>query len=94
MLPVSSWLSFSTTRWIVVSMLCHTTVAPGGTVAGFGENDWLPFSLTTLIVIASAGGGLPGPVVDELPYPPHAATPTVKAASPVANKRLRIVFTF
>jgi hypothetical protein len=45
--------------------LCQATVWPGGTVAGFGENDCAPFSRTTLIVMAPAGGaavpvGLPG----------------------------------
>jgi hypothetical protein len=54
---------------LIVSTLCHTTVCPGGTVAGFGENDWLPLMPTTLIVIAPAGGadGLLGLVGDESP---------------------------
>ena len=44
------------------------TVCPAGTVAGFGENDWLSFSRTTLMVIAPAGGGVSlGPEGDELP---------------------------
>src|SRR5262245_46896709 len=74
-------------------MLCHTTVCPVGTVAGFGENDWLPFSRTTLMVIAPAGGGVSlGPEGDELPYPspPHATTPSAIAASPAAKMNLRI----
>src|SRR6188472_1329661 len=89
--PVSSLPSLSTTRCVVVSMLCQMTVCPAGTVAGFGENDWLPFSRTTLMVIAPAGAGvLLGAEGDELPYPspPHAATPSVNVARPAARRSL------
>jgi hypothetical protein len=37
-------------------MLRHTTVWPAGKVAGFGEKDCAPFSLTTLIVTTALGG--------------------------------------
>src|SRR5262245_48336373 len=91
--PVSSLPSLSTTRCVVVSMLCHTTVCPVGTVAGFGENDWLPFSRTTLMVIAAAGGGVSlGADGDEVPYPPpHAVTPNIDPARLAAKKNLRMM---
>ena len=40
----------STTRWVVMSALCHTTIWPDGRVAGLGENDCAPLMATTLIV--------------------------------------------
>ena len=42
--------SFSTTRCVVLLTLCHTTICPGGSVAGLGENDCAPLIATTLIV--------------------------------------------
>src|SRR4029450_4951792 len=36
-------------------MLCHTTIWPAGSVAGFGEKDCAPFSRTTLIVTTPLG---------------------------------------
>ena len=73
-LPVSREPSFSTTRCVTVSTLCQTTVWPAGTVsAGFGENDWAPFSRTTLMTVAPAGGAVVpvGLVSDELLSLPH-----------------------
>jgi hypothetical protein len=52
-LPVSSDPLFKTTRCVT---LRHTTVWPPGRVAGFGEKDCAPFSLTTLIVTTALGG--------------------------------------
>jgi hypothetical protein len=37
-------------------MLCHTTIWPAGSVAGFGEKDCAPFSRTTLIVTTPLDG--------------------------------------
>jgi hypothetical protein len=34
----------------MLSMLCHTTIWPAASVAGFGEKDCAPFTLTTSIV--------------------------------------------
>jgi hypothetical protein len=48
--PVSSVPSLSTTRWMIVSTLCHTILWPEGSVAGFGENDCAPFIATTSTV--------------------------------------------
>ena len=56
MLPVSTSPSLKTTRWVTVSTLCQTTVWPGGTVAGFGENDCAPLMPMTSITTAPAGG--------------------------------------
>src|SRR5262245_5117990 len=41
----------------MLSILCQTTVWPGGSVAGFGENDRAPLTPTTLIVTVPVGGG-------------------------------------
>src|SRR5207302_9397445 len=65
-LPVSSDPSFRTTRCVMLSTLCHTTICPAGSVAGFGEKDWAPLMPTTLIVTmlgggVGVGGGVPGP---------------------------------
>jgi len=37
-------------------MLCHTTIWSAGSVAGLGEKDCAPFSLTTLIVTTPLAG--------------------------------------
>jgi hypothetical protein len=62
MSPVSTDPSFNTTRWVIVSTLCQTTICPAGSVAGFGENDCAPLTATTLIVTtpATLGVGLVG----------------------------------
>src|SRR3977135_4506799 len=57
-LPVSNDPSFSTTRGVMLSMLCHTTVWPAGSVAGFGEKDCAPLMPTTLMVTVPPGGGV------------------------------------
>src|SRR6266487_468745 len=57
-LPVSSDPSFSTTRCVMLSMLCHTTIWPAGRVAGFGEKDCAPLTPMTLIVTTPPGGGV------------------------------------
>src|SRR5258708_7795946 len=57
-LPVSSDPSFSTTRCVMLSMLCHTTIWPAGNVAGFGEKDCAPLMATTLIVTTPLGAGV------------------------------------
>jgi hypothetical protein len=66
--PVSSDPLFKTTRCLMVSMLCQTTIWPAGSVAGFGEKDCAPLSRTMSIVttpfdVAGVGGvgatGLP-----------------------------------
>jgi hypothetical protein len=70
MFPVSSSPSSSTTRCVVVSRLCQTTVCPTGTVDGFGENDCAPLMPRILIVIAPGGGAdglMFGVVGDTLP---------------------------
>src|SRR5437667_8993534 len=60
-LPVSSDPSFRTTRCVMLSTLCHTTICPAGSVAGFGEKDWAPLMPTTLIVtMLGAGVGVGG----------------------------------
>lgn len=61
-------------------MLCHTTVVPTGTVAGFGENERSPLSPRTLMMMASAGsvGPSAGSVGAE-EYPPQPVIPTVVA---------------
>ena len=41
---------------MTLSMLCHTTIWPAGSVAGFGEKDCAPFSRTTLIVTTPLDG--------------------------------------
>src|SRR3989442_10063429 len=62
-LPVSSDPSFRTTRCVMLSTLCHTTICPAGSVAGFGEKDWAPLMPTTLIVtMLGAGVGVGGGV--------------------------------
>jgi len=42
----------------MLSMLCHTTIWPAGSVAGFGENDWAPLMPTTSIVTTLGGAGV------------------------------------
>ncbi len=46
----------------MLSMLCHTTTWPAGSVAGFGEKDWAPLTPTTSIVTTVGGGGVGGGV--------------------------------
>jgi len=46
-----------TTRCVMESTLCQTTICPAGMVEGFGENDWDPLTATTLIVTAVPGTG-------------------------------------
>jgi hypothetical protein len=55
-LPVSNDPSFNTTRCVMLSMLCHTTIWPAGNVAGLGEKDCAPLIATTLIVTAPGVG--------------------------------------
>jgi hypothetical protein len=38
-------------------MLCHTTIWPAGSVAGFGEKDCAPLIPTTLMVTTPPGAG-------------------------------------
>jgi len=59
--PVSSDPLFKTTRCVMPSTLCQTTIWPAGNVAGFGENDCAPLSRTMSIVtmpfdVVGAGG--------------------------------------
>ena len=54
--PVSSDPSFKTTRCVMLSTFCHTTVCPAGKAAGFGEKDCAPLMATTLIVTIPLGG--------------------------------------
>src|SRR6476620_9209740 len=92
MLPVSSRPSASTTRCVTESALCQMTTCPGGTVAGFGENDRTPLMPTTSIVIAPAGGAVVvlGLVANDPAVSPHAATPRVAAAIAAARQNLRM----
>jgi hypothetical protein len=53
-LPVSTDPLSRTTRCVMLSMLCHTTWTPAGSVAGFGENDCAPLIATTLTVTIDA----------------------------------------
>src|ERR1700737_286083 len=61
-LPVSTDPSFRTTRWVMVSTLCHTIFWPAGSVAGFGENDCAPLTETTLMVTTPEALGAVGAV--------------------------------
>src|SRR5579884_3565493 len=53
--PVSTDPSFRTTRWVTVSLFLKTTDCPP-TAAGLGENDWLPF-WPTMVIVATFDGG-------------------------------------
>src|SRR5207245_9372516 len=59
-IPVSSVPSLSTTRWAMVSTLCHTILWPEGRLAGLGENDCAPLTATTLTMTAPEGPGAVG----------------------------------
>jgi hypothetical protein len=66
--PVSSDPLFKTTRWVMPSTLCQTTIWPAGNVPGFGENDCAPLLPTMLMITASAGGTVePVGVVGDVP---------------------------
>jgi hypothetical protein len=94
--PVSTDRSFSTTRCVVLSMLCHTTTWPAGRVAGLGENDCAPLIATTLIVTTPldvVGPGAAGlvvlPLEEPLPLQPHMPSPNVRTLA-VANFRMTL----
>src|SRR5882672_12082381 len=86
--PVSTDRSFNTTRCVTLSTLCHTTICPAGTVAGFGVNDCAPLIATTLIVttLPLDGVGLPGlAFLLPLPPQPHIPRPSAPTASAAAQ---------
>src|SRR5215831_17625444 len=58
MSPLSKDPSFITMRWVVLSMLCHTTRLPCVMGAGLGLNDCAPFCPMMLTVVAPLGGVL------------------------------------
>src|SRR5882672_11082287 len=95
-LPVSNDRSSRTTRCMIVSTLCQTTVWPTGIVAGFGENDWDPLTATTSIMTTDpdAGDGVLG--LEELPelLQPQAPRLRTAAASPTEYFRTTISFSF
>jgi hypothetical protein len=66
--PVSSEPSFNRTRCTTASAFLNTTICPP-TDAGFGENDWAPFWLRIVMVIA------PDVFVDEGAGPPPELPP-------------------
>src|SRR5262252_5610349 len=80
MSPLSKDPSFITMRWVVLSMLCHTTRLPCVMGAGLGLNDCAPICPMMLTVVAPLGGvlgvgvGMPG-ALEPAPPPlqPHAA---------------------
>jgi hypothetical protein len=56
MVPVSNADPSAVAVWGIVSPLCHATVCPTFSVAGFGENELLPFMPLMVIVIAPVAG--------------------------------------
>jgi hypothetical protein len=61
MSPVSTVPSFRRTRCTTESVFLNTTIAPPAD-AGFGENEFEPFSPVIVIVIAVGDGGVLGAV--------------------------------
>src|SRR6185295_16552100 len=96
--PVSTDRSLNTTRWVMVSTLCHTIIWPAGRLAGFGENDSAPFTPTTLTVTVPGvlGGGVEAtgfPLPYPLPPPqPHRLNPNAITAPAVTNARIAVSF--
>src|SRR5512139_1175668 len=89
--PVSKPLPVAV--WETESALRQATVCPALTVAGLGENDWLP-SIPLIVIVTSAAVGPPldggvgiGDGLGLYPPPPHATA----TANPPTTARIPTV---
>src|SRR5581483_2226373 len=89
MSPVSTVPSFRTTRCVTRSLFLNTTDCPP-TAAGLGENDWLPF-WPTMVIVATFDGGADDVGVAGFDDPPQPAAATASAiTAPIRPLLIRV----